>query len=115
MVGAVHIGTGSFRRGVQVNAEALAFLSDALVTLERRILAAGITLEYRALPASTGYGVAITLCTAPSRLGCRDAVILALGVFAEVDLDSAVLQWDPRLRIIGRFSLHGMIPLSPIR
>ena len=90
-------------------------LSNALVTLQRRILAAGMALEYGELSASTDNGIAVTFRAAPSPLGCGIAVIFTLRVLAEVDLDPAVLRWDPRLGIFGRFFLQGTIPLSSIR
>jgi hypothetical protein len=115
VVGAVRVGAGCFRRCAQIGAETLVLLSDALVTLERRILTADVTLEHGELPTSTEDGIAVALRAAPSSLGRGDGVILTVGVLAEVDLDPAVLERDPRLRASGRFFLHGVIPLSSIR
>jgi hypothetical protein len=74
-----------------------------------------MALEHGELSASTDDGIAVTLRAAPSPLGCGNAIILTLRVLAEVNLDPAVLRWDPRLGIFGRFFLHGTIPLSSIR
>ena len=115
VVGAVHIRTGRFHGWAQIGAETFALLSDALVTLERWILTASVALEHRELRASTNDGIAVALRAAPSSRGGRYAVILTVGILAEVDLDPAVFYWDPRLRISGRFLLQGVIPLSSIR
>jgi hypothetical protein len=80
----------------QVGAETLALLSDALVTLERRILAACMALEHGELPASTDHSIAVALRAAPSGLGGWDAVILTVGILAEVGLDPAVLSRNSR-------------------
>ena len=91
MVGAIRVRTGCFRGYAQVGAETLVLLSDALVALERWILAAGATFEHGVVPTSTDDSIAVALCTAPSALIGRDAVILTLWILAEVDLDPAVL------------------------
>ncbi len=115
MVGTVDVGTGWFRGYAQVGAQTPALLSDALVALERRILAASVALEHGVLPSSTDDGIAVALRAAPSGLGGWGAVVLAVGILAEVDLDPAMLERDPRHRTSGRFLLHWMIPLSSVR
>ena len=115
MIGTIHVRAGWFWGYTQVGAKPLAFLSDALITLERRILAAGMAFEHRELPASTDHSIAVTLRAAPSGLGGWDAVILTVGVLAEVDLNPAACGRDPRRGTSGRFLLQRVIPLSPVR
>jgi len=86
----MRVWTGCFRGYAQVGAETLVLLSDALVALERWILAAGATFEHGVLATSTDDRIAVAGCAAPSALSGRDAVIRTLWILAEVGLDPAV-------------------------
>jgi hypothetical protein len=115
MIDTIEVRARWLRRHTQIDAKTLALLSDALVTLERRILAAGMALEHRILPTSTDHRIAVTLGAAPRGLGRWNAIILTAGILAEVYLDPLACRRDPRHETCGRILLQRMIPLSPVR
>jgi hypothetical protein len=111
VVGAIRVGAGGFRGDTQISAQTRSLLGDALVTLERRRLATAVAFEYRILPASTDDAIAVASLAAPGGLGGRRAEVLTEGILTTVDLDPAMLGWNPRPRTSGRFLLHRAIPL----
>ena len=115
VTGPVQVGAGGGRGDAQGGAETRALLSEALVTLERRILAAGGALEHGQLPARTDPRLAVALRAAPRALGGWDAVLLTVRILAEVNRDPAVLGRHSRHGPCGRCLPHGVIPLSSVR